>query len=120
VDGIKTGYTRASGFNLMTSAERDGHRVIAIVLGGATAKSRDAHVEDLVEAAFAQLGGPMPTHLAAAARHESHGLRADTDESERRRRADAQRPAVQRLQGPAGEPRASRSRSTEEEMSPAT
>lgn len=59
VDGIKTGYTRASGFNLMTSAERDGHRVIAIVLGGATAKSRDAHVEDLVEAAFAQLNGPM-------------------------------------------------------------
>lgn len=59
VDGIKTGYTRASGFNLMTSAERDGHRVIAIVLGGATAKSRDAHVADLVEAAFAQLNGPM-------------------------------------------------------------
>lgn len=59
VDGIKTGYTRASGFNLMTSAERDGHRVIAIVLGGATAKSRDAHVQDLVEAAFAQLNGPM-------------------------------------------------------------
>jgi len=59
VDGIKTGYTRASGFNLMTSAERDGHRVIAIVLGGATAKSRDAHVADLVEAAFTQLNGPM-------------------------------------------------------------
>jgi len=59
VDGIKTGYTRASGFNLMTSAERDGQRVIAIVLGGATAKSRDAHVQDLVEAAFAQLNGPM-------------------------------------------------------------
>ncbi len=59
VDGIKTGYTRASGFNLMTSAERDGHRVIAIVLGGATAKSRNDHVADLVEAAFAQLNGPM-------------------------------------------------------------
>lgn len=58
VDGIKTGYTRASGFNLMTSAERDGHRVIAVMLGGATAKSRNAHVEDLVEAAFASLGGP--------------------------------------------------------------
>lgn len=58
VDGIKTGYTRASGFNLMTSAERGGHRVIAVMLGGATAKSRNAHVEDLVEAAFASLGGP--------------------------------------------------------------
>jgi D-alanyl-D-alanine carboxypeptidase len=56
VDGIKTGYTRASGFNLLTSAERDGHRVIAVVLGGATAKSRNDHVEALVEAAFASFG----------------------------------------------------------------
>ena len=56
VDGIKTGYTRASGFNLMTSAERDGRRVIAIMLGGASAKSRDAHVTELVEAAFVSLG----------------------------------------------------------------
>lgn len=56
VDGIKTGYTRASGFNLMTSAERDGRRVIAVVLGGASAKSRDAHVTELVESAFVSLG----------------------------------------------------------------
>ncbi len=52
VDGIKTGYTRASGFNLMTSAQRDGHRIIAIMLGGSTSKSRNAHVAALVEAAF--------------------------------------------------------------------
>jgi D-alanyl-D-alanine carboxypeptidase len=58
VDGIKTGYTRASGFNLMTSAERDGHRVIAVMLGGATSKSRNEHVKALVEAAFATLAGP--------------------------------------------------------------
>ncbi len=53
VDGIKTGYTRASGFNLMTAAKRDGHRVIAIMLGGNTSKARNAHVSELVEAAFA-------------------------------------------------------------------
>jgi D-alanyl-D-alanine carboxypeptidase len=58
VDGIKTGYTRASGFNLMTSAERDGHRVIVVMLGGATAKSRNEHVASLVEAAFATYGDP--------------------------------------------------------------
>ncbi len=52
VDGIKTGYTRASGFNLMTSAKRDGHRIVAIMLGGSTSKSRNAHVAALVEAAF--------------------------------------------------------------------
>ena len=52
VDGIKTGYTRASGFNLMASAKRDGHRVIAVMLGGSTARARDRHVEALLEAAF--------------------------------------------------------------------
>ncbi|MCA8901715.1 MAG: D-alanyl-D-alanine carboxypeptidase [Hyphomonas sp.] len=52
VDGIKTGYTRASGFNLMASAKRDGHRVIAVMLGGSTSKARDRHVEALMEAAF--------------------------------------------------------------------
>lgn len=58
VDGIKTGYTRASGFNLMTSAERDGRRIIAIMLGGASAKSRNAHVAELVETAFTAIGLP--------------------------------------------------------------
>lgn len=58
VDGIKTGYTRASGFNLMTSAERDGRRVIAIMLGGASAKSRNEHVAELVETAFSALSQP--------------------------------------------------------------
>lgn len=57
VDGIKTGYTNASGYNLMASAERDGHRVIAVMLGGRTGKSRDEHVRDLLEAAFAQANG---------------------------------------------------------------
>ncbi|MFN7055925.1 D-alanyl-D-alanine carboxypeptidase family protein [Hyphomonas sp.] len=56
VDGIKTGYTRASGFNLMTSAVRDDRRVIAIMLGGATARSRNTHVTELVETAFLALG----------------------------------------------------------------
>jgi D-alanyl-D-alanine carboxypeptidase len=57
VDGIKTGYTNASGYNLMASAKRGDHRVIAIMMGGTTGKSRDAHVADLIEAAFLQLGG---------------------------------------------------------------
>jgi D-alanyl-D-alanine carboxypeptidase len=52
VDGIKTGYTRASGFNLMASAKRRGRRVVAIMFGGSTARSRDQHVTDLIEAAY--------------------------------------------------------------------
>ncbi len=55
VDGIKTGYTRASGFNLTLSAERDDHRIVAVVMGGATSRIRDAHMEDLVTRAFASI-----------------------------------------------------------------
>src|SRR3546814_5215317 len=40
-DGIKTGYTRASGFNLVSSVQRDGRHIIAAVFGGKTARSRD-------------------------------------------------------------------------------
>ena len=52
VDGIKTGYTRASGFNLASSAERNGRRVIVVVMGGETAAARDAQVAYLIEGAF--------------------------------------------------------------------
>jgi D-alanyl-D-alanine carboxypeptidase len=52
VDGIKTGYTRASGFNLATMTERNGRRVIVVVLGGATAAARDAQVAYLIEGAY--------------------------------------------------------------------
>lgn len=52
VDGIKTGYTRASGFNLATMAERNGRRVIVVVLGGETAAARDAQVAYLIEGAY--------------------------------------------------------------------
>jgi len=52
VDGIKTGYTAASGFNLDASAVRDGHRLIAVVLGGSTAVARDNHVAELLNVGF--------------------------------------------------------------------
>ncbi len=55
VNGIKTGYTNASGFNLLAAAERDGHRVIVVVLGGSTSSERDGHVGALFEAAYAEL-----------------------------------------------------------------
>ena len=48
VDGIKTGYIRASGFNLVTSVRRDGKDITAVVMGGRTGKSRNAHMTDLI------------------------------------------------------------------------
>ncbi|MGL4324120.1 MAG: serine hydrolase [Beijerinckiaceae bacterium] len=49
VDGIKTGYTRMSGFNLLTSAKADGRHIVAVVLGGRSGRTRDAHMASLVD-----------------------------------------------------------------------
>jgi D-alanyl-D-alanine carboxypeptidase len=53
VDGIKTGYTQASGFNLVTSVHRKNRYIVAVVLGGASAGERDAHMRALIEAHIA-------------------------------------------------------------------
>ena len=55
LDGIKTGYIRASGYNLAASARRDGRRLIAVVFGGKSARSRDRHVAMLLNRGFASL-----------------------------------------------------------------
>ena len=51
-DGIKTGFTNASGYNLAASAVRGGKRVITIVLGGRSSPSRNAHVASLMDTGF--------------------------------------------------------------------
>jgi D-alanyl-D-alanine carboxypeptidase len=48
VDGIKTGFTRASGFNLLTSLHRDGRYLVAVVMGGPSASERDARMRGLI------------------------------------------------------------------------
>ena len=50
VDGIKTGYTRASGFNLVTSVQRGNRHLVAVVLGGRSGGARDAKMRELIEA----------------------------------------------------------------------
>ena len=51
-DGIKTGYTNASGFNLVASVERNGQRIIGVVFGGKKARSRDKHMIKLLNKYF--------------------------------------------------------------------
>lgn len=48
VDGIKTGYTNASGFNLLSSVKNQGRSIVAVVMGGRTGASRDAHMRELI------------------------------------------------------------------------
>jgi D-alanyl-D-alanine carboxypeptidase len=66
-DGIKTGFIRASGFNIVTSAQRGGQRLIVAVFGGQTWMERDEHAAELLDRAFARLGVPPRTEVMTAA-----------------------------------------------------
>jgi D-alanyl-D-alanine carboxypeptidase len=67
MDGLKTGYTNASGFNLAASAVKNNRRVIVVVFGGRSAKSRDQHVADLMNRGFAMLPREQQTTQVASA-----------------------------------------------------
>ncbi|MGG5807889.1 D-alanyl-D-alanine carboxypeptidase family protein [Falsiroseomonas sp. CW058] len=56
VDGIKTGYIRDSGFNIVTSASRGGQRLVGAVFGGSSWAERDAHMASLLDQGFQTLG----------------------------------------------------------------
>ena len=54
-DGIKTGYINASGFNLVATVTRNNVRLIGVVFGGKTSRSRDAHMMDILERQFKRI-----------------------------------------------------------------
>ncbi len=86
VDGIKTGYTAESGFNLLTSVHHDGRYLVAVVLGGRSAAQRDAHMRALItaniELAAARRAAPLLTLRLAS-------------------RGEPRRPALARMAAPA-------------------
>lgn len=89
-DGLKTGYTEASGHNLVTSAMRGGVRLVGVVLGASTNGERDIHMAALLDNGFEQLDVPitrktiqMASHVtlissarAAEVSHPMHAARA--------------------------------------------
>ncbi|WP_085120405.1 D-alanyl-D-alanine carboxypeptidase family protein [Tistlia consotensis] len=96
-DGIKTGYIRASGFNLAASVVRDGRRLIAVVFGGRTSRSRDRHMMSLLDRGFIKAAGlprfspdpspPKPRTLLAAA-HAADDAVANDNSSDDEETAD--------------------------------
>lgn len=62
-DGIKTGFTRAAGYNLVSSAERNGERIIATVFGGRSVTWRTARIKELLDMGFKR----APTRVAVKA-----------------------------------------------------
>jgi D-alanyl-D-alanine carboxypeptidase len=93
LDGIKTGYTEASGYNLVTSVRRNGRHIISVVLGGASAGARDARMRKLIEefivaaatqkspTAIAEAGGAKETPSAEPRTSEGRAAVAHTAEA---------------------------------------
>ena len=78
-DGIKTGYIRAAGYNLVASSVRNGRRVIAVVFGGKTSRSRNRHTATLLDRGFKRLRmiaktypAPPPRKPTAIAARQAH------------------------------------------------
>ncbi len=61
LDGIKTGYIQASGFNLVASAQRQDMRLVAVVIGGETASSRNDMMVDILDKGFFRLAAARKT-----------------------------------------------------------
>ncbi len=66
VDGLKTGYIHASGFNLVTSAKRGDERLVGVVFGGVTYRSRDEEMRHLLTSAFTEIDHGSEMRVAAA------------------------------------------------------
>ncbi len=95
MDGIKTGYTRASGFNLLSSVKRGNRRIIAVVMGGASAGARDRVMAGLIE-----------QHIASAS--TTRGTFALNDSATDDRSEPARVEVVEHVEAPAARPEAPR------------
>ncbi len=67
MDGIKTGYTRAAGFNLAASVRRNGKRIVAVVLSASSSQARNAYMAQLIERSFRRYPLQRGTRIAALA-----------------------------------------------------
>lgn len=65
VDGIKTGYTQASGYNLTASVQRGGKHIVAVVLGGKSNAKRDARMRELIAANMPEPVNPVAIRMPA-------------------------------------------------------
>ncbi len=86
MDGIKTGYIRASGFNLVASAVRGKTRLIAVIFGGNTARDRDRAMAALLDGTFTKIaktgGAAVAAPLVAQAKPDNRPAEGDAKDEE--------------------------------------
>src|SRR5262244_1169463 len=102
VDGIKTGYTEASGYNLTSSVRRDEKHIVAVVLGGTSNGARDARMRQLIEAHILQASTQRTAPILVEA-NGAHQDDAHQDGVQDRAQVVAVAPATPKAEPPAGE-----------------
>lgn len=94
-DGIKTGFINASGFNIVTSAQREGVRLVGAVFGGSSWPQRNNHMAELLDEGFQRMGVRSVPAMAQAAPRVVAGRDATVGPGPRRVRVQtAARPAA--------------------------
>ncbi len=76
MDGIKTGYTEASGFNLVASVRRNNRHIVSVVMGGTSAGARDARMRNLIEE-YIVAAAPPKTQVAGIPGSKADALRKE-------------------------------------------
>jgi D-alanyl-D-alanine carboxypeptidase len=90
MDGIKTGYTQASGFNLVASVRRDNRHIVSVVMGGTSAGARDARMRSLIEE-YIVVAAPQKTMTVAGSKLDT-AHRAEAHKAGARTAADSTAP----------------------------
>jgi D-alanyl-D-alanine carboxypeptidase len=106
VDGIKTGYTRASGFNLVTSMRRGNRHLVGVVMGGRSGSSRDALMRNLLAENLEKAATKRT--VAAIGERNAADPGADVDDAEteaRPNQTSVQVASADAAAAPAGKPR---------------
>ncbi|MDG2033808.1 MAG: D-alanyl-D-alanine carboxypeptidase, partial [Rhodospirillales bacterium] len=80
-EGFKTGYIRASGYNLITTAKQNGHRLIGVVFGGNSSRSRNRHMQSLLNKAYAQVRAVPSSQFINTPRRLGPGRKNQTGRS---------------------------------------
>ena len=104
VDGVKTGYTRASGFNLVSSYQAGGKHVVAAVFGGVSAGLRDAHMRMLLARSIEKASTTRTRKAAPQLVAEARPARRPAEKPVARAEPDKAKPAPTAAPGPIPSP----------------